>query len=136
MAMIRDGKVHFIDFQGGRRGPLGYDLASLLIDPYTSLPAEVRQELYDHYLSCLNKQVAVDGDSFTRGYRALALQRNLQIIGAFSFLSRECGKISFANYLRPALTPLNTMLACSDFSDLPVLRQVAKEGLVLLPGEL
>ena len=46
-----NGKIKIIDFQGGRLGPLGYDLASLLIDPYAQLPEQLQHELLEHYFT-------------------------------------------------------------------------------------
>ncbi|MCP4567900.1 MAG: phosphotransferase, partial [FCB group bacterium] len=48
--MFSDDNIGIIDWQGGRIGPLGYDLASLLIDPYTELSVEIREDLYEMYL--------------------------------------------------------------------------------------
>ena len=58
--MIKDGAVRFIDYQGGRLGPPGYDLASLLIDPYMGLSAEFQEEMLHYYLDVLSLQQSVD----------------------------------------------------------------------------
>lgn len=132
--MVKDGRVRFIDFQGGRKGPLGYDPASLLIDPYSSLPHWLQDELLDYYIGCLEKYINVEPESFKLTYCCLALQRNLQIIGAFSYLSKECGKLYFRKYLHPALVSLNFLLSLETAPNLPVLRRVAAQSLELLPG--
>ena len=51
--MLRDGQPWFLDYQGGRKGALQYDIASLLYDGKADLPPELRQELLDDYLDCL-----------------------------------------------------------------------------------
>ena len=51
--MLRDGQPFFLDYQGGRKGALQYDIASLLYDGKADLPPELRQELLDYYLECL-----------------------------------------------------------------------------------
>lgn len=113
----------FIDFQGGRLGPLAYDLASLLIDPYVGLPFDFQEELLGSYLDQLEALMDVDRRTFVEEYLLLALQRNLQIIGAFAFLTRQRHKVFFEHYLRPATASLNTLLSCELFSEMVVLRQ-------------
>ena len=51
--MLRDGQPYFLDYQGGRKGALQYDVASLLYDAKADLPPELRQQLLDHYLDTL-----------------------------------------------------------------------------------
>ena len=103
--------VRFIDFQGGRLGPLAYDLASLLLDPYAALPASVQEHLTAVYLEALQQETSYNPDQFRREYVFLALQRNLQILGAFAFLSHVRQKPFFAQFLRPALVSLSGLLA-------------------------
>lgn len=103
--------VRFIDFQGGRFGPLAYDLASLLLDPYTAVPQAMQDHLQAVYLDALHREIPYDADQFRREYVFLALQRNLQILGAFAFLSQVRQKVFFAQFLRPALASLGGLLA-------------------------
>lgn len=130
--MVRDGQICFIDFQGGRLGPLGYDPASLLVDPYAALPLEFQEELLGVYLAALQTLHPVDEKRFRREYAFLALQRNLQIIGAFSFLSRARGKVFFASFILPALETLVMGLHASECRNLPLLRQTAERALRLV----
>ncbi len=109
--MIQQDRVRFIDYQAGRQGPLAYDLASLLIDPYAALPALIQEELLDHYLNALTTLLPYDRMQFRQEYLVLALQRNLQILGAFAFLSQQRGKPFFRQYLVPALHSLQALLA-------------------------
>lgn len=109
--MIKNGRLRLIDFQGGRFGPLGYDLASLLIDPYAGLSSQVRDVLLEYYLDRAAELIPLDRAGFVEGYYWLAMQRNLQILGAFAFLSTEKGKPFFREYLRPAARSLLEMLA-------------------------
>ena len=129
--MIFNDEVRIIDFQGGRLGPLGYDLASLLIDPYASLPEDLQQELLEHYLYHLCKY-GLDELDFLKGYPSLAIQRNLQILGAFAFLSHQKEKIFFRQYLKPAALSLYQRLATKDGEDYPCLRSLTDESLNLL----
>jgi aminoglycoside/choline kinase family phosphotransferase len=130
--MVQNGQLSFIDFQGGRMGPLGYDLASLLIDPYTALPSSLQEELLQVYLDAVMALHPVDTRQFRRQYTFLALQRNLQIIGAFSFLSRVRGKVFFTRFIAPALTSLAERLRDQELRDLRVLPLLAARGLKLL----
>jgi len=109
--MVCDGRIRIIDHQAGRLGPLAYDLASLLIDPYTGLGEELQEQIYDEYLRCLCRETSYDRQAFAREYLLLALQRNLQILGAFAFLCQRQGKAFFAPYILPALRSLRSLLA-------------------------
>ena len=109
--MLPGDTVRFIDFQGGRLGPLAYDLASLLLDPYAAVPHAMQEHLIEVYLYALLDEIPYNPEQFRREYLFLALQRNLQILGAFAFLSQVRQKPFFAHYLRPALASLDTLLA-------------------------
>jgi hypothetical protein len=109
--MVKDGRLRVIDFQGARLGPLGYDVAALLIDPYVGLAPELQAELLDYYLQELQKRVAVDEAAFRRQYPYLALSRNLQILGAFAFLTKVKKKSYFARYIPAAVASLKGRLA-------------------------
>src|ERR1035437_9182160 len=62
--MLRDGQPFFVDYQGGRKGALQYDIASVLYDGKADLPPELRQELLDYYLDCLGSFIDIKRDSF------------------------------------------------------------------------
>ena len=126
--MIKDGRVRIIDYQGGRFGPLGYDLASLLIDPYADLPLDFSDQLFHYYLDRLGERLPVDPGEFRHHYELLALQRNLQIIGAFAFLSRVRGKRFFAGYIRPAVGRLRARLQDPIFAGQRILRAMVDEA--------
>ncbi|HMK64584.1 MAG TPA: phosphotransferase [Thermodesulfobacteriota bacterium] len=104
-----------IDFQGARWGPPQYDLASLLIDPYVRLSTGLQESLLAYYLNGLSSKVALDRSLFLEHYEYIAFQRNLQILGAFSFLSREKGKTYFEAYIPPALESLKKRVSGSAF---------------------
>lgn len=108
--MIQEGRAFFIDFQGGRRGPLGYDLASLLLDPYTALEKSMKKRLLSVYLEELARVCTYDEELFLKEYNLLAIQRNLQILGAFAFLTKVKGKPFFKQYIHPALVSLDDLL--------------------------
>lgn len=108
--MITGKKIGILDWQGGRLGPLAYDLASLLIDPYTTLPVSEKEEIYNTYRDLLRRKQPQVLAPFEKSFPYLAIQRNLQILGAFSFLSRVGGKTYFERYIPGALESLRNRL--------------------------
>jgi len=88
--MLRDGQPFFLDYQGGRKGALQYDVASLLYDAKADLPPQLRQQLLDHYLNALAGYAAagdkqVGRDDFLRHYYAYVYIRIMQALGAYGF---------------------------------------------------
>ncbi len=83
--MLREGEPFFLDYQGGRKGALQYDIASLLYDGKADLPPEIRQQLLDHYLDCLAGLIDLDRDAFMEHYYAYVYVRILQALGAYGF---------------------------------------------------
>ncbi len=83
--MLRDGQPFFLDYQGGRRGALQYDIASLLFDGKADLPPALRQDLLDYYLQCLAKYVDITRDAFMEHYYDYVYLRKLQALGAYGF---------------------------------------------------
>jgi hypothetical protein len=83
--MLRDGQPYFLDYQGGRKGALQYDIASLLYDGKADLPPELRQELLDHYLDCLGGFIDLKREVFMEHYYAYVYVRIMQALGAYGF---------------------------------------------------
>ena len=83
--MLKDGEPWFIDYQGGRRGALQYDVASLLYDAKADLPQAVREELLGWYLDALERHVEIDRASFLEHYRGYVLVRIMQAMGAYGY---------------------------------------------------
>ena len=83
--MIKDGEPYFIDYQGGRRGALQYDIASLLYQAKGGVPPSVKTEIFEHYLDKVEDLVSVDRDFFTDLYFGYVLIRCLQALGAYGF---------------------------------------------------
>ena len=108
--MLKDNDFYFIDFQGARQGPIQYDLASLLIDPYVGLPLSIQTQLKNYYIKELAKIIKFDKNCFLSGYKYCSIARNLQILGAFGFLTRVKNKIFFEKYISPALGTLKQNL--------------------------
>jgi aminoglycoside/choline kinase family phosphotransferase len=125
--IIKGDAIGIIDWQGGRFGPLQYDLASLLIDPYVELKKEETMTLYDYYITLLEKSLPNISGSFSRYYPYIAIQRNLQILGAFSYLSKIQGKNGFSVYISPALLSLEGLLKEIDEPELNPLRKIVEK---------
>ncbi|MBW1713185.1 MAG: phosphotransferase, partial [Deltaproteobacteria bacterium] len=125
-------QVRIIDFQGGRLGPPGYDLASLLIDPYVGLSSAEQAALFEGYLDLAAGRGVVDEKSFRQDYPVLALFRNLQMLGAFAYLSRVKGRPGFAWHIPAALASLRSLVARPQFDACSALRELtgrlASEG--------
>ncbi len=83
--MLRDGQPYFLDYQGGRRGALQYDIASLLYDAKADLPPKFRQELLDGYLDSLSRYLPLSREEFLKYFYAFVYVRILQALGAYGF---------------------------------------------------
>lgn len=109
-----DGAPTFIDFQGGRRGPVHYDVASFLWQAKAALPSGLKSQLIDEYLTALKAQgVEVDDVEFKATLRYFVIFRLLQVLGAYGFRGRFEKKQHFIESIPPALASLAELL-CSD----------------------
>ena len=109
--MYYKNKLYVIDFQGARFGPVQYDLASLLIDPYVSLSKDVQDILLRYCFDELCSIKELDKKSFYKAYEYCALHRNMQMLGAFAHLSKNVGKKSFEKYIPQAVSNLKSRIA-------------------------
>jgi len=108
--MIRDGEPCFIDYQGGRKGALQYDVASLLFDSKADLPHEVREVLLEHYIEGLNNYPQVEAGQFRSSYYAYVLIRIMQAMGAYGFRGFYEKKTHFLQSIPYALADLKWIL--------------------------
>jgi aminoglycoside/choline kinase family phosphotransferase len=108
--MWRDGQPFFLDYQGGRKGALQYDVASLLYDAKADLPPELRQQLLDHYLETLSGFINVDRQKFMRYYYAYVYVRIMQALGAYGFRGFYERKAHFLQSVPYALKNLRWLL--------------------------
>jgi P-loop ATPase protein family len=106
--MIKNDKVHFIDYQGGMRGALQYDVASLLWQARAELPEEWKNKLLDYYIDEANKILATPADKiiFTAQYNGYVLIRLLQVLGAYGFRGLFERKAQFLTSIPLALRNL------------------------------
>ncbi len=132
--MVKGGRFYFIDFQGGRLGPPQYDLAALLIDPYVELAPDEQDALIEYALRRMALRRPVDPARFRRKFDYCALARNLQVLGAYGFLSTRKGKTQFARYIPAALRSLETRLAGFEPPAFPKLQRWASQASAKLSG--
>jgi aminoglycoside/choline kinase family phosphotransferase len=104
--MLRDGQPYFVDYQGGRKGALQYDVASLLYDAKADLPPELRQQLLDHYLEALRGYVDIKPEAFMQHYYAYVYIRIMQALGAYGFRGFYERKVHFLQSVPYALKNL------------------------------
>ncbi len=124
--MIKDDRVYFIDFQAARIGPIQYDLASLLIDPYVELSGDIRAHLLSY---AVERYMPDSPDSwhkeFENCFYHCCITRNFQILGAFSHLGTVKNKPFFLQYIPKAARTLKTSLSNADTSRIPKLIQLS-----------
>ena len=127
--MITKGEIpRVIDYQGARIGPPAYDLASVLWDPYYRIEEDMQERLLCHYIEKM-RAVAFndfDKDEFRYSLLLCRLQRHMQALGAYGFLSNVKGKKYFLKHIPQAMRYLieETTLAADDF---PALRELVRE---------
>jgi aminoglycoside/choline kinase family phosphotransferase len=108
--MIREGEPWFIDYQGGRKGALQYDIASLLYDAKAAIPESAREQILDHYLDALEKHLPVDRALFREHYKGYVLVRILQALGAYGYRGFFERKPRFLQSVPPAVENIERIL--------------------------
>ena len=108
--MMRNGQPFFLDYQGGRKGALHYDIASLLYDAKADLPPELRQELLNRYIARLSDFIEVKREAFMRHYYAYVYVRIMQALGAYGFRGFYERKAHFLQSVPYALKNMRWLL--------------------------
>ena len=108
--MLLDGQPYFIDFQGGRRGPIYYDLASFIWQPRAAYSEELRQRLLDAYLAELKEYMTIDRGEFEERLGLFILFRILHLLGAYGFRGLIENKAAFVVSIPPAMNMLREQL--------------------------
>jgi NDP-sugar pyrophosphorylase family protein len=127
--MIMNGRqLRVIDYQGARKGPPAYDAASLLQDPYYRIRDDVRERLLEYYINRMQDTVTEDFDSamFKDSLTTCSLQRHMQALGAYAFLSAEKGKKYFLKYIPEGLRLLKEDIAVTG-NEYPELFKLIRE---------
>ena len=124
--MVKDDEPYFIDFQGGRKGPVYYDVASFLWQAKAQYNSELREELLQTYLTALKVLMPVDEADFRIQLKHFVLFRTLQVLGAYGFRGYFEKKPHFLQSIPFALENLRTLLQ-NEFSEYPYLLRVLKQ---------
>ena len=125
--MWREGQPYFLDYQGGRKGALQYDIASLLYDAKADLPPELRQHLLNHYLENLAGFTDIKRDEFMQYYYAYVYVRIMQAMGAYGFRGFYERKPHFLQSVPYALRNIRWLLRNAELPvTLPALMEAFK----------
>ena len=126
--MIRNGEPFFIDYQGGRKGALQYDLASLLYQAKANIPNDIRKDLVNHYLDVLEKLIAVDREKFFEYFYGYVLMRSIQTFGTYGFRGLFERKEYFIKSIPFAIRNVKWILENADFPiAIPHLKKVLEK---------
>jgi len=133
--MIYNDELWYIDFQGGRKGPLQYDLVSLLFQARAQLSEELRSDLKSYYLSELEKTVPGKSNSFNKYYNEFIYFRLMQVLGAYGFRGQLQRKTHFLKSIKLAIESLSTQLKfAAPNLELPELLSVFKQIIETSPS--
>ena len=125
--MLRDGAPWFIDYQGGRKGALQYDIASLLFDAKADLPFKMRDDLLKHYLSAASALTPIDRPRFLKYYPGYVYIRIMQALGAYGLRGFYERKPHFLQSIPYAVRNLEHLLRTTELpAHLPELMRVIK----------
>lgn len=124
--MLLDGEPWFIDFQGGRKGPVYYDVASFLWQAKANFPEELKNELIETYMKSLKKYREVDEVHFIQQLRQFVLFRTLQVLGAYGFRGYFEKKPHFIQSIPFALNNLRELLK-EGFDEYPYLTSILRD---------
>ncbi len=104
--MLKDGELYFIDFQGGRKGPLNYDVVSLLYQVKAQIPQATRDELVEYYKAELSRYLSPEAVKFDTFQPYFVYLRLMQVLGAYGFRGLIQKKSHFIESIPYALTEL------------------------------
>jgi len=124
---INRGEIVLLDFQGSRKGAAQYDLASLLYDPYVELSPCQRENLLMYYYEEGRKEQIIkeDLEDFMRVFYKISMQRLMQAMGAYGFISLVNGKKNFLKHIGPAKQRL--MGICKKFPEFPEINRIIEK---------
>ena len=124
--MVRDGEPWLIDFQGGRKGPVYYDVASFLWQAKAKYPDDLREELLGSYIAALRQYIPVDETYFRSQSQHFVLFRILQVLGTYGFRGYFEKKPHFIQSVPYAIDNLWQLLR-EDYAEYPYLCSVLRD---------
>lgn len=124
--MVRDGEPWLIDFQGGRKGPVYYDVASFLWQAKAKYPDDLREELLGSYIAALRQYIPVDETYFRSQLQHFVLFRILQVLGTYGFRGYFEKKPHFIQSVPYAIDNLRQLLR-EDYAEYPYLCSVLRD---------
>lgn len=127
--MLVDNTPYFIDFQGGRKGPIYYDVASFVYQAKANFPKLFKEELIEAYCEALQQYNPISKSDFQQKFAYFLLFRTLQVLGAYGFRGRFEQKAHFIQSIPFALHNLKEILTDNRYPELPYLVDVLKQML-------
>ena len=122
--MVKDGRTYFIDYQGGRKGPFLYDVASFVWQAKANLPKAVKEQLVETYYNALKKYVNLPRKAFDELLQEMVLFRTLQVLGAYGFRGLIEKKQHFIESIPFAIKNVRELLQTTVADRYPHLKQV------------
>ena len=117
--MVKNEELYFIDYQGGRRGPCLYDVASFIYQAKAAIPQKQRDILFEHYIEVLSKQKHIDKTLLKERFPAFVLFRIIQTLGAYGYRGYFEGKTHFIQSIPLAIKNLSHLLN-TDFTNIKI----------------
>ena len=125
--MVKNGDLYFIDFQGGRKGPLNYDVVSLLYQVKAQIPQAIRNELVDYYKAELSQYMNPEAVKFDTYQPYFVYLRLMQVLGAYGFRGLIQKKSHFIESIPYALKELKTWNEKHPLNAYPELQHVLSQ---------
>ena len=125
--MVKDGDLYFIDFQGGRKGPLNYDVVSLLYQVKAQIPQAIRDELIQYYKEELKQFVNPEEVKFDLYQPYFVYLRLLQVLGAYGFRGLIQKKSHFIESIPYALKEIQALAKTQPLNDYPELQHIIEQ---------
>lgn len=125
--MIKNGEPWFIDFQGGRRGPIYYDLASFVYQAKAQFSQQFRNRLIDIYIESAREYTDINAKTFKDKFKYFVLFRTLQTLGAYGFRGLVEHKAHFIQSIPLGLKNLKEIISSANFDEISYLKQVLDE---------
>lgn len=125
--MLVNDNPYFIDFQGGRKGPLYYDLASFVWQAKANYPTSLKEELIETYREALAQYVDIPKDVFYKKLRLFVLFRTMQVLGAYGFRGYFEKKPHFLQSVPFAIDNLRKLIQEQPFEEYPYIQHLLEE---------